>query len=270
VPEVQNYVVQKTSVIAENRLTLSALNQTYEMIPPIAMLHHVSDDPAHDSLGGWKISRGSFLRLLDHIESNGYQTITFHDLEKKAGPGKKIILSFDDCPRNLFDFVIPELQRRRMKAAFYMPTAYLGKHNAWDVEEGRAKVELMNEADILALDRLGMEVGAHGHEHVALKKIDNMFILEREISLPKKILEDILGKKIISFSYPFASVPANYQKLLSGAGYRFGLSIYQPIEHRLALRRFGYYDIDDNKRIGRKLSILYKVYRRFTDPVTKH
>jgi peptidoglycan/xylan/chitin deacetylase (PgdA/CDA1 family) len=114
-----------------------------------------------------------FLRLLNYLEQNGYQTLTFEDLHDspRMKSGKRIILTFDDCPKHLFDFAIPELLSRKMKASFYMPTAYLGKYNAWDVEEGRAKVELMDENDLLELSRLGMEIGSHSHHHVKLKNV---------------------------------------------------------------------------------------------------
>lgn len=66
---------------------------------------------------------------------------------------KKLILSFDNCPKHLFDFAIPELVKRKMKAVFYMPTANTGGYNSWDEEKGTARMELMNEADLKELAR---------------------------------------------------------------------------------------------------------------------
>jgi peptidoglycan/xylan/chitin deacetylase (PgdA/CDA1 family) len=242
------------------------------MLPPIAMLHHVSDAPAHESLGGWRISRRSFLRLLNYLEQNGYQTLTFEDLHGSARmkSRNRIILTFDDCPKHLFDFAIPELLSRKMKASFYMPTAYLGKYNAWDVEEGRAKVELMDENDLLELSRLGMEIGSHSHHHVKLKNVKTEAEIQYEVAFSKAVIEQMIKKTVLSFSYPFASVPKQYKKILSAAGYQYGLSIYQPFETKLALRRFGYYDIDSEERIKRKLSVWYNYFRTLSDPLTKH
>lgn len=50
------------------------------MIPPIAMLHHVSDDPRLASLGSYRINKESFLRLLTFLEKHQYQTLTFNDM----------------------------------------------------------------------------------------------------------------------------------------------------------------------------------------------
>lgn len=241
---------------------------------PIAMLHYISDDPAHESLNAYCIKRKAFLQLLNYIESNNYETITFADISTDKNTlrtsSKKIILTFDDCPRHLFDFAIPEMIKRKMKGSFYMPTAHMGQYNSWDADKGAARVDLMNEAEVKELDRLGMEVGAHSHHHTQLKEITDSVKVTEEITLCKHILEDIIGKPVYSFAFPFASIPGNYKQILSQAGYQYGLSIYQKFESRWALRRFGYYDIDTEKSLHRKLSPLYKWYRRLSDPLKKY
>lgn len=233
------------------------------------MLHHVSDDPSHASLKPYSISRKAFLQLLNYLEENNYQAVGFDNLVAGSNSQqKKIILTFDDCPKHLFDFAIPELQQRNMKAVFYMPTAHIGKYNSWDSDEGRAKVELMNETDLHELNIMGMEVGAHSHHHIHLKGIEET-ALRYEVTECKKILESIIGKQVCSFAYPFGSVPKSYRAILSAAGYSYASSIYQPFENNLALRRFIYHDGDTAKTLEQKLSFAYQCYRFFTDPL-KH
>lgn len=239
-------------------------------VPPIVMLHHVSDDPSYASLKPYSISRKIFLQLLNYLEEKNYQTIGFDDLfAGKSSQQKKIILTFDDCPKHLFDFAIPELQKRKMKVSFYMPTAHIGGTNSWDAAEGRAEVELMNEADLKALSRLGMEVGAHAHHHIRLKGIEET-ALRFEVAECKKILESITGKQVCSFAYPFGSVPKNYRAILSAAGYSYASSIYYPFENDLALRRFIYHDGDTVKTLEQKLSFAYQCYRFLTDKIKKY
>ncbi len=239
-------------------------------VPPIVMLHHVSDDPSLSSLKPYSISRKIFLQLLNFLEENNYQTVGFDDLVAgNKSVQKKIILTFDDCPKHLFDFAVPELQKRKMKAVFYMPTAHIGGSNSWDTEEGRAKVELMNEPDLKELSRLGMEVGAHSHHHIKLKEM-NETTLQFEVTECKKILESITGKQVYSFAYPFGSVPKNYRPILSTAGYRYASSIYHPIANDLALRRFIYHDGDTVQTLQQKLSFTYQCYRFFTDPLKRY
>ena len=210
------------------------------------------------------------MQLLDFLEKENYQTITFDDLvADKSSEQKKIILTFDDCPKHLFDFATPELQKRQMKAVFYMPTAHIGGINSWDADEGRTKVELMNEAELKELCRMGMEVGAHSHHHIRLKGIEEE-ALRFEVRECKKILESITGKEVCSFAYPFGSVPKNYRAILSAAGYRYASSIYSPFENDLALRRFIYHDGDTAKTLQQKLSFAYQCYRFLTDKIKKY
>jgi peptidoglycan/xylan/chitin deacetylase (PgdA/CDA1 family) len=239
------------------------------MLPPIAMLHHISDDPAHESLKPYSITRHSFSRLLDYLERHEYRTVTFAQLENGTASGKKrIILTFDDCPRHLLDFAVPELCRRGMNGVFYMPAAHLGGYNSWDVQEGRARVELMDAADLQQLEKLGMEIGGHSFNHIRLKDVPENSA--EEVLQCRRILESIVAGQLLSFAWPFGSVPANHKRLLTDAGFRYGLSIYQPFESRLALRRFIYHDGDTDNTLEKKLSPAYRAYRLLTDPLKKY
>ena len=235
--------------------------------PHIAMLHSVSNR-MDDSLKDWCISHHRFSQLLDFLEEKQYETTHFGLLESKnyrPKASKKIILTFDDCPKNLLDFAVPELLKRKMKAAFYIPTAYIGGYNSWDVENGKARLELMNEDDLKALSQAGMEIGSHSHRHIALKTITYVPELEKEVRLSKQLLESITGQQVYSFSYPYGSVPIHYREILSNAGYFYGLSIYQPFQTPLALRRFGVYEKDTKEKIKRKLSLHYRWLRSVYD-----
>lgn len=235
------------------------------------MLHHVSDDPAYESLKPFCISRSSFVQLLDYLEANEYETVLFTDLEKggQSTGRRRVILSFDDCPKHLFDFAIPELVKRGMRGVFYMPVAHMGQYNSWDVEEGRAKVQLMDASDLLELQRLGMEIGGHSWHHIKLKDVTSE-VLAAEVATCRKILEEILHQPLVSFAYPFGSVPAGGRAILSREGFEYGLSIYQPVEHQYALRRFIYHDGDTEGTLRKKLSWQYRWYRFFTDPLKKY
>ena len=236
------------------------------MRPPIAMLHHVSDDPAHESLKPYSITRRSFTRLLDYLAKHSYETVTFTQGEASRSK-KQIILSFDDCPKHLLDFAVPELVRRGMKGVFYMPAAHLGGYNSWDAEEGRTRVELMDAADLQLLEKLGMEIGGHSWHHIKLKEANNA---AEEVQQCRRILEGIVSGPLLSFAWPFGSVPANYKRLLTDAGFQYGLSIFQPFESRQALRRFIYHDGDTDSTLDKKLSPVYKAYRFLTDPLKKY
>jgi peptidoglycan/xylan/chitin deacetylase (PgdA/CDA1 family) len=242
------------------------------MFPPIIMLHHVEDFP-DPSYRMWCISRNKFLELLNYLNNNSFQSITFSDIVRDPSilrtTSKKVILTFDDCSKRLLDYAVPELVKRNMKASFYIPTANIGKFNSWNVEEGMTKLELMNESDLKELNNLGMEVGSHSHFHAKLKEASPKKVRE-QFFLSKEIIENIIGSKVYSFAFPYASIPSKYEEFLSSAGYEYGLSIYQPFENKYALRRFGYWNKDTEKSLRFKLSKRYKLFRMMYDPLKKY
>lgn len=239
-------------------------------VPPIAMMHAVRDS-TDISLQDWRISTRAFLRLLDHLEATGYTTTSFTDLiENKDTHAKRVILTFDDCLKHLLDFAVPQLIKRKMKAAFYMPTAFIGRYNVWDFSKGAERLDIMNEGDIRELVRCGMEIGSHSHNHIELRSITDREKLKEEIVTSKAILESIIQGPVYSFAYPYGSVPQQHNKLLTSAGYRFGVGIYHPFETNMALRRFGVYEKDTPQSLNRKLSGSYKWFRKVYDVVKKY
>lgn len=232
--------------------------------PTIVMLHYVSDNPAYDELRPWNISRESFIRLLDYIEKNGYRTTTFENLLSGERQHNEIIITFDDCPKELWDFAIPELLKRNMKAVFYIPTAHLGGHNQWNVAEGKPKVCLMDEDDVRRLLQAGMEVGSHAHDHVMLGEMVEQEVRD-QLNSSKTILERLIARPVISIAYPYGSLPHGYTRLIKDAGYHYGLGVYVPWQSLAAIRRWVYDDTDTEQTISKKMSTSYNWYRALHD-----
>lgn len=236
-------------------------------IPSIIGLHYVTDDEKLNSLKPWAITRQSFLLLVDFLQKEGYTTIGFEELLSGTRRVKTVILTFDDCPKHLFDFAIPELHKRGMKAVFYMPTALLGTHNKWNTDIGLPQIELMNEQELRDLVNMGMEVGSHAHNHVMLSECSEIE-LKHQLTHSKAILERIIGKPVLSIAYPYGDLPCGYDTLVKDAGYHFGLAIVTPVDSVYALRRWEYHDEDTASSIRWKLSPAYLKYRILNDKWT--
>lgn len=233
--------------------------------PAIAMFHHVSDHTDWHSLDPFRVRQKTFSKFLDTVERAELQSTTFHLSTNKASAAKQVFITFDDCGKHLLDWAVPELQRRNMVASFFMPTAHLGGINDWDVDEGRSRVDLMNEADLLDLHRAGMEIGGHSHRHVHLGRLDGHQVTE-ELRASSEILESITGSKPISMAYPFGSIPENAKDLINEAGFEVACSIFSPKQTVSSLRRFIVHDGDTERSLRAKLSPLYRTYRTVTDP----
>lgn len=232
------------------------------------MLHHIGE-PKGKGLENWNISTSKFDLLLNLIEEKQLIVTTFDEISKNPHQNlsKSVILTFDDCPVSLFDYVIPELIKRNMKAVFSIPTAQIGGFNQWDVEEQDfAKINLMSAEQLQYLSGQGMEIASHGHQHLRGKQISEIQFLQ-EIKDSKKQLENLLNKAVSTFTYPYGEVPKKYKILLKKAGYQYGLSIYQASQNNLALRRIGVHQTDTPKSISFKLSKNYQLMRILLDPL---
>lgn len=240
------------------------------MAVPILMLHHVENSPPN-GIEGWSINYQQFDLLIDCIKSKRLATITFEEIISRKlifGELKNtVIITFDDCSAKLFDYAVPTLIKNGMKAVFYIPTAQIGGYNEWDVKDSSAaRIQLMNAEQLNYLTENGMEVGTHGHHHTRLNSIsDSDFI--SEITTSKETLEKLLKKEIFSLAYPYGQVPKKHKEILSNAGYRFGMSIYQPLESEFALRRIGIHTTDTRKSISWKLSQGYPLLRSILDSI---
>lgn len=233
------------------------------------MLHAIgtTQDAA---LQDWFISKAAFRQLLDVIEQRNLYTTHFADINAgRNEPSGKVILSFDDCYKHLFDFAIPELIKRKMKAVFYMPTAHIGGYNAWDADKGSERLNLMGANELRELTRLGMEVGSHSHIHTDLRNV-SYEQLKEELVISKQLLEEITACRVCSFAYPYGQVPARYKEALTETGYQYGVAIYRPFENNLALRRFGVYEKDSAGSLSGKLSQRYRWIRKVYDAVKKY
>ncbi len=248
------------------------MRYTRPKLPPIAMLHYIGNADEDILLKNWFLSHDSFVQLLNLLQKENYQTVCFSDFAEtktvKKKSGKEIILSFDDCSKHLFDFAIPELTRRGMRAVFFVPAAEIGGYNSWDHVKGAMRIELMNAGELKQLSEMGMEIGSHSYHHIRLREIAYKDLRD-ELVRSKAIIESIIQKPVYSFAYPFGSVPKNHKAILSEVGYQYGVSIYKGFQNRLSLRRFGVYNKDTIQSLTFKLSYRYKWLRSIYDLTKK-
>lgn len=177
---------------------------------PVLMYHHIRNynDPS-DQIGiNLSVSPEKFATQLDLIQKDGYQTVTFQDIESGNIPEKPIILTFDDGYQNFYDYAYPELKKHNMKAVSFIITDYT------------TKSDYMNENEIKEISRNGIEIGSHTKSHPDLSSVTPTKA-NTEITESKSILENIIGKKIISICYPSGKYNDSVIAEVKAAGYSF-------------------------------------------------
>ncbi len=163
---------------------------------PVLMYHKI-DPSVQDML---TVSVEQFESHLKYLRQNNYQPITTKELinfleNKTALPQNSVLITFDDGYVNNLELAYPLLQKYKMKATIFLPTAYLGGISSW--YEGGA--DLMNYEQLKSMDSGIIEFGLHSHKHPNFKHLDLEQMREELLTN-----QQILVQNGIVFSHTFA------------------------------------------------------------------
>jgi peptidoglycan/xylan/chitin deacetylase (PgdA/CDA1 family) len=95
----------------------------------------------------------------------------------------------------------------------------LGKLNDWDLREGEAPEPLMDAAQVRDWLDAGHHIGSHSLTHARLTRLTVRDARE-EIITSKKKLEDMFGRAVDDFCYPYGDFSEAIRDLVREAGYR--------------------------------------------------
>lgn len=174
---------------------------------PILCYHQVRDWKAKDSQGAkdYIIPIATFKAQMKMLADSGYHTILPDQLyaylnEGKALPSKPIMLTFDDTDMDQFTVAAPEMKKYGFKAVYFIMAVSIGRNGKERRDKGM--VEYMGSDEIKKLSDAGNVIGSHTYDHMNFKKYtgDDWKI---QIDKPTKRLEEITGKKIEYFAFPF-------------------------------------------------------------------
>jgi peptidoglycan/xylan/chitin deacetylase (PgdA/CDA1 family) len=127
-----------------------------------------------------------------------------------------VAITFDDAYENFWEHAYPELRRRKIPAALFVPVGFVGLYNSWDFENSHdsSYLKIMNWEKLLEIDKNLIEIGAHGYNHKRMAQLgDNE--LEIEIRKTKEILEDKLKQKIEGFAYPYGELVNSDERVIA-------------------------------------------------------
>lgn len=188
---------------------------------PVLMYHCI--DYGSNSL---YVSPEMFNEHINYLINNNFNFMDFNDLKSDKIPQNPIMLTFDDGYKDFYINAYPILKKNNIKATVYIiynlidTTGYLTTDNILEMK------------DLISFQ-------SHTLSHADLKFLDKKE-QEREIKESKEKIENLTGKKVISFSYPSSSYNDNVVQL-AGKFYDYAVTT-----------KFGTYYIDnDNLKIPR-------------------
>ncbi|GAC1374866.1 MAG: hypothetical protein NVS3B25_02710 [Hymenobacter sp.] len=164
---------------------------------PILCYHQIRDWTARDSKGAkdYITPIATFKAHIKMLADSGYHTVSPDQLYAYMTtgaklPSKPIMLTFDDTDLDQFTIARPELDKYGYKAMYFVMTVSLGRPH------------YMSKAQVKQLSDEGNVIGSHTWDHHNVKKYQGQDWVT-QIDKPTKTLEEITGKKINYFAYPF-------------------------------------------------------------------
>jgi peptidoglycan/xylan/chitin deacetylase (PgdA/CDA1 family) len=141
----------------------------------------------------------------------------------KAASGKNMVaLTFDDGLATFRDIALPQLTKRGIPVAVFIPTGYVGSAPAWaqyrdslDTSE-----QVMTGQQLRDISRNGLvTIGSHCVSHSNLTLLDESQA-EYEIGESKRYLEELLNQKVSDLSFPYGAYYSKHIAIAQQAGYR--------------------------------------------------
>lgn len=255
-------IVEKIEKIYQREIVKK---KKYEM--PVIMYHRVIKDESEKGVHGTYVTVKQFEEQIRYLKKKGYETVTFKDLlnnryKQRFDKNKKwIMLTFDDGYKDNYENAFPILKKYKFKGIIYILDGI--EYNKWDVDNSgnpEKKFALMNQNELLEMQKYGIEFGGHTSTHPRLAKLPTDKV-KTEIINSKSNIEKLIGKELLSFAYPYGSLNEEVKNVPQEAGYKFAVATDSGSivfsDDLFEIRRIGIFPTNNLFNFKRKVSGKY-------------
>jgi len=203
----------------------------------ILMYHKIGLPPQNSKLKNLWVSPEKFARQMRYLQKKAIPVITFAEyyqlLQEKRVPVKAVIISFDDGYQDNYIEAFPVLKKYGFKAMFFLVSDTIGIVNQWHNPATEPHQKMLSPEQIKEMQAAGMEFGSHTLSHLNLNEL-SIEAANIQIAKSKPVLEQVLGKPVDIFAYPYGAGAYNpaVKQLVKPAGYKLAVGIKQAINMR--------------------------------------
>lgn len=189
------------------------------------LLYHRIGLPKLSSLvAGQYVAPVLFRSQLDYLAIRGWGASSLARVVERSRFGKRpprdeFAVTFDDAYLSVYQHAYPALADRGMTATVFVVADRIGGINEWDCAAGDRREPLMTASQIRELSDAGFEIGSHTLTHAHLADLSED-ILRHELVDSKHKLEDLIGKEVPAFSYPYGEYDDRVLPAVILAGYK--------------------------------------------------
>lgn len=226
---------------------------------PVLMFHKI-DPERQDFL---TVSAPQLEQQLQWLQTRHYQPVTLQEViaaqqQNRPLPARSVLITFDDAYVNNLDYALPLLQRFRMKAVLFVPTAFVGQCNEWD-----GCTDPLMTSDQLRQLLPTFELALHSHRHLNYKHLNSNEIKE-DLNQNIAAFEKLGLPYTRAFAYPYGGRPKDpatkraMQEVMEQSGiqlaFRIGNRLNRfPLRNRFELQRLDIRGTDSLAVFARKV-----------------
>lgn len=193
----------------------------------ILLYHQIGDAPDSETNPNCFCSVKEFSNQMFFLKNSNYKVISLNEAMDMIFKINKIdanyvVLTFDDGCEKFYDVTFPVLEKFNFPSTIYPLAGFLGKHAIINGHEYKS-LKILSQSMLLELNQLGVEIGAHTMNHVKLAQVDNDTAIT-EVKTSKDTLEQVIGNKINSFSFPHGDYNSDVIDIVSQAGFTNALT----------------------------------------------
>ncbi|MDE2235130.1 MAG: polysaccharide deacetylase family protein [Gammaproteobacteria bacterium] len=220
--------------------SLNPFRESFRKGLPVLTYHKLGPRPRGVRIKGLYVGTDLFAQQLSELHAAGFSTTTLAEVMSAGDAQKHIVLTFDDGYVSALQYGLRPLADNQYRAMQFLVAGCLGKTNLWDRDAGEIQEPLMDAGLVREWLAAGHDIGSHSLTHPHLTRIGRRQARE-EIHASKRILEDLFGRAIDYFCYPYGDWNEEISELVKGAGYRAAFTttagINTPGQSPFALKR---------------------------------
>jgi peptidoglycan/xylan/chitin deacetylase (PgdA/CDA1 family) len=196
VPEIP-LVVTPAKVVAPKKVAADAATILSKKEVPILCYHNIKELKAGDGemTKTYTVSPANFAQQMKALSDAGYHSILPNQLNDYflydvPLPSNPVMITFDDTREEQFSIGAAEMKKYGFKGVFFIMTVSINRPG------------YMSKEQIKSLSDNGHVVGAHTWDHHMVTKYSGDD-WNTQLVKPKAKLEEIIGKPVKDFAYPF-------------------------------------------------------------------
>ncbi|MGB7345822.1 MAG: polysaccharide deacetylase family protein [Pirellulaceae bacterium] len=188
----------------------------------VPFYHRVADQRLND----WTISRSIFAQQVDYCLEH-FDPVGLDEVQRRVRNNEShrptITFTFDDGYAENCEYALPLLVEKQMPTVYFVTVNCVKDQSGFPHDDANGCSLPVNTVDqVRQFSDLGIEIGLHTRSHADFAKVFSADQVRSEIIEAKDELEQMIGRKVRYFAFPFGMPPQLTQAAIE-AVYEAGL-----------------------------------------------